>query len=171
MAAEFTNIKNRGVVLAFISMSSTASFVVGPLLFGYIYTLDIRNPFYACAVTEFIAALIMVAMLVKWPELRRPKKVKTDDAAQDEEWTYVADTVSKKDYTKLGKGLGTMLSRKHYLWVSNMDGLFDLLDTMFPEMPVDSVTQCDADTIRFTIHKEEDKAEYEYNRCLNRAFL
>merc|ERR1712083_327193 len=116
MAAEYTNMKNRGFVLSIVSMSSSAALIIGPLMMGALYGLDIRFPFWACAACQSASAVVMVGMLIKYPELRRPKKVKVDEEADDdgepENWVFVADTVTRRDYMKLGKAFGTMLSQK-----------------------------------------------------------
>merc|ERR1719486_3626 len=83
----------------------------------------------------------MVSMLLKWPQLRRKRKVKrdTDEEADEEaEWDFQPDKVTKRDFMRLGKGFGTMLSKKNYRWVTYSKELLDLLDTMFPAVATDT---------------------------------
>ena len=76
MSAEHTALHNRGYILALANMSRSAGFVVGPLLMGALYGEDVVRPFYATAVCCALACLVMLAMLLKWPQLRRVSKPK-----------------------------------------------------------------------------------------------
>jgi len=166
MAAEYTNMKNRGFILSIVSMSGSAALIIGPLMMGALYGLDIRFPFWACAGCQSLGALVMVGMLLKYPKLRGVKKEKKDDDAVTEDvvpedWVYVPDKVTRKDYMKLGKGLGTMLSQKNYLWVKYMPQLFNLLDTMFSELPIDSYQRHMAGINYIVENAKQTKEQYE----------
>jgi len=166
MAAEYTNMKNRGFILSIVSMSGSAALIIGPLMMGALYGLDIRFPFWACAGCQSLGALVMVGMLIKYPKLRGVKKEKKDDDAvtedvDPEDWVYVPDKVTRKDYMKLGKGLGTMLSQKNYLWVKYMPQLFNLLDTMFSELPIDSYQRHMAGINYIVENAKQTKEQYE----------
>ena len=142
MSAEYTNVNNRGFILSLVNMSNNAALIVGPLFMGVLYGLDITLPFYACAASNFTAGMVMTAMLIKWPRLRRPTKTKTDEVTEDDDdanWVYTPDKVTKRDYMRLGKGFGTMLTKRHYHWVTYHEELFGLLDTMFPEIAIDTL--------------------------------
>ena len=79
-------------------------------------------------------------MVIIWPDLRYPLKEKsheTDDTMSDDELAsidqkFVPDKVREKDYVKLGKALGVMLSNKKYKWVRNMDATLQYLDITIP---------------------------------------
>ena len=84
-------------------------------------------------------------MLIKWPQLKYPEKKNKDDDLYDnvlfeldENWQYIPDKIAKKDYMRLGKALGIMLTDKNYKWKTYFDSLLQLLDTMFPELRNDS---------------------------------
>eukprot|EP00484_Ammonia_sp_Unknown_P004338 CAMPEP_0197077428 /NCGR_PEP_ID=MMETSP1384-20130603/212617_1 /TAXON_ID=29189 /ORGANISM="Ammonia sp." /LENGTH=373 /DNA_ID=CAMNT_0042516295 /DNA_START=9 /DNA_END=1133 /DNA_ORIENTATION=+ len=136
-AAALTNVKNRGSVLSLVSASQSVSLIIGPLLMGYLYGLSPRYPFHAGGVAVFLGIGLLIAMMCKWPELTAPSQAVTSVGVDDEDWVYVADKVHRKDYMRLGKALGTMLSERHYKWVSNFPLLIEYLDLLFPVIGTD----------------------------------
>ena len=139
-SAMWTNPKNRGLVLGIADAADSVANIIGPLLMGALYGIDKKYPWYAAGACCLLGGGVLLIMVIIWPELRYPIKEKgdeIDEGISDEEltsidWKFVPDRVSKKDYVKLGKALGVMLSNKKYQWVKNMDATLQYLDITIP---------------------------------------
>merc|ERR1712154_707552 len=139
-SAMWTNPKNRGLVLGIADGADNVANIIGPLMHGALYGMDIKFPYYAASACCFLGGCVLLIMVIIWPELRYPVKEKSDndvDEISDEElasmdWTFTPDKASKKDYVKLGKALGIILSNKKYKWVKNMDATLQYLNMTIP---------------------------------------
>eukprot|EP01083_Nonionella_stella_P003420 9791_1 len=139
MVAEYSNKNNRGILMAMIGMARNLGYVIGPMVHGYVYTKDNGYPFFVGAICCLVAGVIMMVLVCKRPELRHPKAMTKEATETETDWVYQKENVRRKDYMKLGKGFGTMLSNRNYLWASHIDQLFEHLDTLFPPNPTDSL--------------------------------
>jgi len=138
-SAMWTNPKNRGLVLGIADAADNVANIIGPLMHGALYGIDKRYTWYAASACCLLGGCVLIIMVIIWPELRYPIKEQKDktDLMSDEElasvdWKFIPDKVSKKDYIKLGKALGVMLSNKKYQWVKNMNATLQYLDMTIP---------------------------------------
>merc|ERR1712013_363148 len=114
MAVSLATAKSRGKVSGLINAAAGVSQVIGPMLHGALYQMDTAYPFYVgagCCV---------------WCEEEKAK------------WRYTADVPTRKDYMRLGKAVGTMMSEKNYLWVKYFDAMVKGLDVVFPVLSIES---------------------------------
>ena len=140
-AAAWTNIKNRGIILGLASVANNISLIIGPMVHGILYGINKSYPFYVGGICVFIGGLIVIIMICKWPYLRYPDDKDKDedkDGMNDIIWEYKQDKINKKDYMRLGKAFGVMLSERKYKWKTYFTQLIQLLDTMFPELRTDT---------------------------------
>merc|ERR1739842_88682 len=116
MAMFEANVKTRGRIAGIVSASSSVSAIIGPIMHGSLYAIDTSYPFYVGTGCCVLGAVLMLTMILVWPRLRAQGKpaVMTDSLdlslIDKQNWTYVADKPTRKDYYRLGKALGTMLS-------------------------------------------------------------
>lgn len=145
MAVSLANAKSRGKVSGLINAASGVSQVIGPMVHGALYGIDTAYPFYLGAGCCAAAALVLAAMTAAWPEFRCPAQKERVDVGgrvwSEEEkatWVYTADVPSRKDYMRLGKAVGTMLTERNYLWVKYFDAVIKGMDTIFPALSIES---------------------------------
>jgi len=153
MAANFTNISNRGKTLGLISLSKSIGMVIGPLLHGQLYTINIYYPMFIGGVISFIAVLFIIIVIFTTKSSLNIrcccccicKEYTIDMNVSDRmrefnsEWSYSPETPTQNDYNKLGKTFGEMLSKKNYLWVKHFDKMVALLDETFPALSTESL--------------------------------
>ena len=144
MAADYTNPNNRGKVLAFSTACLNIGRVIGPMYHGFIYQINPDLVFYSASIFVFLAWICIVYMIVQNPQLRYPKKLKVNKsegikAKDEQDWEWIPDKPTKKDYQKLGKFLGKMLSNRNYNWVSHYDPLTQFLKDIFPPVRTSSL--------------------------------
>ena len=153
MAANFTNIGNRGKTLGLISLSNSLGMVIGPLLHGQLYTINIYYPMFIGGVISFIAVLFIIIVIFTTKSSLNIrcccccicKEYTIDMNVSDRmrefnsEWSYSPETPTQNDYNKLGKTFGDMLSKKNYLWVKHFDKMVALLDDTFPALSTESL--------------------------------
>jgi len=145
MAVSLATAKSRGRVSGLINAASGVSQVIGPMLHGALYGTDTAYPFYVGAGCCVGAAAVLAAMAVGWPEFRCPAQTERVDVVgrvwSEEEkaaWRYRADVPTRRDYMRLGKAVGTLMSEKNYLWVKYFDAMMKGLDVVFPTLSTDS---------------------------------
>ena len=113
----------------------TLGLIIGPLLHGALYAINIQYPWLFGGALVLLGGLVMVGMVLKWPELRVAQKSEIEQHQMTTEqianWKYIPDKVRRKDYIRLGKALGVMLSDKNYYWIQYFDRLMVFLDTVF----------------------------------------
>ena len=78
-----------------------------------------------------------------------------------EKWRYIPDKISRKDYMRLGKAFGVMLSQKEYRWKTHFDKLLGLLDTMFPPLRTDTEEHLREDIEFVLINAKEVRTEFD----------
>ena len=76
--ADFADDNNRGAVSGYITVGDQSAYVVGPLIMGALYAVELDYVYYVGA--GFVAAgFIPVAMLlIIWPETRKAKEFDKD---------------------------------------------------------------------------------------------
>lgn len=167
MAVSLANAKSRGRVSGLINAASGVSQVIGPMVHGALYGTDTAYPFYVGAGCCVGAAMVLAAMAVGWPEFRCPaQKAKIDAVGRvwsEEEkasWRYTADVPTRKDYMRLGKAVGTMMSEKNYLWVKYFDAMMKGLDVVFPTLSTDSFEAYNEDITHMLASHRDARDEF-----------
>mmetsp|Transcript_26889 Transcript_26889/g.44060 ORF Transcript_26889/g.44060 Transcript_26889/m.44060 type:complete len:551 (-) Transcript_26889:90-1742(-) len=144
--ASFTTPRNRGTILSLSSVAQNLAFIIGPLLHGTVYGIDTGLPFFVGGACLFLAFCLVVMMLCKWPTLRSVPH-QTDSTQSLSVGMYVADTVKRRDYMKLGKALGVMLSERKYNWVTYMPRVIDYLNVVLP--PLSDAPEVRTEEVKF----------------------
>ena len=87
------------------------------MLHGILYGFNKSIPFWVGSSTVIIAGFILIFMMYQWPELRDPPKKDASLSYEldGENWRYIPDKISRKDYMRLGKAFGVMLSQKEFV--------------------------------------------------------
>ena len=155
MSANFTNIKNRGKILGLISFSQSIGMVIGPLLHGQLYQINIYYPMFIGGALSFIAVIFTIMVICTTNSslnircccccICKHYKIESDVSNSvvvrefGDTWVYTPDKPSDDDYMKLGKTFGEMLIKKNYQWVGHYDKLIELLDDTFPALSTESL--------------------------------
>merc|ERR1712130_919749 len=105
--------------MGILNAAGQIGLIFGPMVHGLLYSINKAFPFYMGSIPVYLSSVIVVFMMCKWPELRKPESKKDDALPMDNEmdWKYAPERVTKKDYMKLGKAFGAMLSDNNYHWV------------------------------------------------------
>ena len=169
MAADYSNPNNRGKVLAFSNACQNIGMVIGPLYHGFIYQINPDLVFYSASIFVFLAWICIVYMIVQNPQLRHPKKLKVNKsegikAKDEQDWQWIPDKPTKKDYQKLGKFLGKMLSHRNYNWVSHYDPLTQFLKDIFPPVSTSSLKDHIEDIQFLRSHISNKRTAYDVAR-------
>merc|ERR1719319_1126472 len=167
MAVSLATAKTRGKVSGLINAASGVSQVIGPLLHGVLYGIDTAYPFYLGAGCCVAAAFVLAMMSAVWPEFRCPRDSAEKDLIgrvwSDEEkakWRYTADVPMRKDYLRLGKAVGTLMSQKNYLWVKYFDAMVEGLDVIFPVLSTESFEAYNEDINHIMATHREARDEF-----------
>ena len=162
--AEWTNITNRGIVLGLASVANNIGLIIGPTVHGILYGINKSYPFYLSGVCVFIAGLIIIVMLIKWPELKMSgirKKEEKDKEEEEKNWKYAPEKITKRDYMRLGKAFGVMLSDRKYMWKAHFSEAMELFNIMFPEIRSDSVINTQHDIQWIINNAKQVRMEYD----------
>lgn len=92
MTADFTNKLNRGKILGLIAVAYDLAIVIGPIIHGLLFEIDIRYPFFGGGIYAVLGLFVLIAFIVKYPQTRiclRRKKIiqefNTDNAGNDKD--------------------------------------------------------------------------------------
>jgi len=179
MGADFSNEENRGTVLGYITVGNQAAYVVGPLIMGAVYAVDEELIFYVGAIFVAVGFVPIACLLLFWPNTRKPKKFKKEDhiAALDEyvkhpeTWKYEEEKIKKKDYMKMGKDFGSMLSKRGYQWKRYYPRFIEILDMTFPPVRTDTFEHYYNDCRMVRENLEKVRWEFDHVKDLQQVSL
>jgi len=118
--AKFTTPGERGKILGCGSVFMSAADIIGPIVFGLLYRLDVNLVWYTGGGSlffGFILLRIVDAVLEKKRSARKKINIisfNNDKLADCDEWVQEIDRpYMDEDYLELGKQIGNVLSQKN----------------------------------------------------------
>ena len=150
MAVEYTNINNRGTVMAFNEMTVNLGQVVGPVVHGIAFgSISANAMFYFAGVYGFCAAIAIAGVIATNSNTRiqcntncRSKsKNKNKDELIDvnsKDWQFKHDEPKTKDFKRLGTFLGNLMIERNYNWITHWHLVQAHLNESLPPVRTDS---------------------------------
>ena len=191
VAADLSNPKNRGRVLAFNNSTLDIGRVIGPMLHGFVYDYSRDLVFYQSSVFIIIGGMVLVLLMIKNPHLvqKSISKAKSNDKKDDDDndndgnneendneasilsakdikvnekdWKFVRDEPKDSDFKRLGKDFGTFLIDRNYNWVTHYDRFRCVLEELFPVVRTETLNEYVED-LKLVKHKIQDaRVEFE----------
>eukprot|EP01084_Bolivina_argentea_P098713 177398_1 len=178
MGADYATQKTRGMVLGIVNMGQNLGLIIGPMMHGALYAINVDYMYYVSAGFIFSAFLIQLFMVLYWKETRislnemREEKRKSELVVDPKTWKYKKEKIKYKDYVKLGKGFGILLQQRNYQWVTYFDKLFEILDGYFPHLSADNWDRYYNDITFVKQHALETKHDWTTSRLgPNRLYM
>jgi len=182
MVAEFTNASNRGKILGWGNVAGQTGMVVGPIIYGALFEVDMRYPFLVAAGSAGVCLVIMLALYHRHPRMGMPPKSELQKMSEArhlslatmakrsaiaDSWEFAPDRVSDGDYARLGRKLGRYWSADNYRWVSGMDDVIMVsVRKMYPRLNTDNYIAYTDDIDFITAHAEEMSKDFQHMKAL-----
>jgi len=132
--ARFTTPGERGKILGCGSVFMSAADIVGPIVFGLLYRLDVNFVWYTGGGSLFFGFILLriidAVLEKKRTSFISGKLAVADDHVQEIDWPY-----TDEDYLELGKQIGNVLSRKNWRWTAKIGKVVELIQYSFPHIP------------------------------------
>jgi hypothetical protein len=140
--AKFTTPGERGKILGCGSVFMSAADIIGPIVLGLLYRNDENLVWYAGGSSQFLAFILLRisdACLERMRRARKPldrESLSKEKSVVDEDWVWEKDKdYTDEEYLKLGKRVGTILTKKNWRWVMKMDNIERVVNYSFPLIP------------------------------------
>jgi len=145
--AKFTTPGERGKILGFGSVFMSAADIIGPIVFGFLYRLDVNLVWYTGGGSLFFG-FILLRIVDAVLEKKRSARIKIKIICLNNIKVAVADgnvqeidrPYTDEDYLELGKQIGNVLSQKNWRWANKIGKVVELIQYSFPHIPKQVIT-------------------------------
>jgi len=145
--AKFTIPGERGKILGFGSVFMSVADIIGPIVFGLLYRLDVNLVWHTGGGSLFFGIVLLQIVEAVLHKKRSDRKNINMISFDNERVALAVEHVQEldrpytdKDYLELGKQIGNVLYQKNWRWAAENRKIVQLFQDSFPHIPKEVIT-------------------------------